>query len=262
MPAPTGWTAAAPPPDGGVRDGVELRSSSNQYPSDGSAMTTDIEATGPSFSIAQQLEVRARTRSAIHAIAERVEVGMVEEDAAAMARDLLGTLGLRKGWHRVVVRFGVNTTKDFEAKSEPGVVLGENDIFFLDVGPVYQGCEGDAGETFVVGDDPDHHRARDDVRGLWNDIRTVWFDRGLTGRELYAHATSAASDRGWRLNLDLSGHRLSEFPHEAHYDGSLADVDLRPQPNLWVLEMAIAHPQRPFGAFYEDLLLEDQSFPT
>ena len=59
--------------------------------------------------------------------------------------------------------------------------------------------------------------------------------------------------------MNLSGHRLSDFPHSAHYDGSLADVDFRPNPNLWVLEIAIAHPERTFGAFYEDLLLDDQS---
>ena len=61
--------------------------------------------------------------------------------------------------------------------------------------------------------------------------------------------------------MDLSGHRLSDFPHSAHYDGPLAEVEFRPNPNLWVLEIAIAHPERDFGAFYEDLLLEDQSFP-
>jgi hypothetical protein len=54
---------------------------------------------------------------------------------------------------------------------------------------------------------------------------------------------------------------LSDFPHSAHYDGPLAEVEFRPNPNLWVLEIAIAHPERKFGAFYEDLLLEDQSFP-
>jgi hypothetical protein len=29
-----------------------------------------------------------------------------------------------------------------------------------------------------------------------------------------------------------------------------------------VLEMAIRHPTRQFGAFYEDLLLDDQSFAS
>ena len=61
--------------------------------------------------------------------------------------------------------------------------------------------------------------------------------------------------------MDLSGHRLSDYPHSAHYDGPLAEVGFTPSPNLWVLEIAIAHPDKTFGAFYEDLLLEDQSFP-
>jgi len=141
------------------------------------------------------------------------------------------------------------------------VVLQENDIFFIDIGPIFQNCEGDAGDTFVFGDDPDHHRAKKDVRTIWEDVRQVWFDEHITGQELYCYAEEAARTLGWTLNLDLSGHRLSDYPHSAHYDGSLADVGFRPNPNLWVLEIAIAHPDGGFGAFYEDLLLEDQSFP-
>jgi Xaa-Pro aminopeptidase len=221
--------------------------------------TTDIEAIGEAFSVERQLDVRARTHKALNTIAARIQPGMVEEDAVAMAREVLGEMGMRKGWHRVIVRFGPNTTKDFMADSEPGVVLGDSDIFFIDIGPVYEGTEGDAGETFVFGDDAEHHRAKQDVRALWDEVRGLWFEQGLTGPALYEHAEKAAAERGWRLNLDLSGHRLSEFPHEAHYDGSLADADLCPKPNLWVLEMAIAHPERKFGAFYEDILLEDQS---
>ena len=221
---------------------------------------TDIEAIGTNFSVAKQLEVRARTHEALHMIAANITPGMVEEDAAAMARDLLGTMDMRKGWHRVIVRFGSNTTKDFEAKSDPGIVLGTDDIFFIDIGPIYGDTEGDAGETFVFGDDPEHHKAKHDVRALWDEVRNLWREKGLTGPELYDHAIKAAEQRGWVLNLDLSGHRLSEFPHEAHYDGSLADAALYPKPNLWVLEMAIRHPTKPFGAFYEDLLLDDQSF--
>ena len=59
---------------------------------------------------------------------------------------------------------GPNTTKDFMERSEPGVVLGENDIFFVDIGPIYGDTEGDAGDTFVFGDDPDHLRAKREVR--------------------------------------------------------------------------------------------------
>ncbi len=109
-----------------------------------------------------------------------------------------------------------------------GMVLGEDDIFFIDIGPVDNGYEGDGGDTFVVGTDPEHHKAKHDAKEIWDEIRAVWFNTQLTGQELYARAEEAAAGRGWRLNLDLSGHRLSEFPHSAHYDGPLADVDFRP----------------------------------
>lgn len=227
-------------------------------------MTTlsDLEGTGEHFSVAQLMEVRSRTRRAVGMIADQVEVGMVEEDAKAMARDTLSSLSMRRGWHHIIVRFGPNTTKDFMERSDPGIVLGPDDIFFVDIGPVYEGCEGDAGDTFVVGTDPEHHRAKVEVRAIWDQVRNQWFSQGITGHELYDYAIETAGTYGWNLNLDLSGHRLSDYPHSAQYDGPLADVDFRPNPNLWVLEIAIVHPDRPFGAFYEDLLLEDQSFPS
>jgi methionyl aminopeptidase len=220
-----------------------------------------IEATGHKFSLDELMYVRARTRRAVHLIADKVEVGMAEEEAKDVARSILTSLGMRRGWHHIIVRCGSNTTKDFMARSEPGVVLQENDIFFIDIGPIFQNCEGDAGDTFVFGENPEHHRAKRDVRSIWEDVRRVWFDEGITGQELYDYAVKTAEEAGWKLNLDLSGHRLSDYPHSAHYDGALADVGFRPNPNLWVLEIAIAHPDGGFGAFYEDLLLEDQSFP-
>src|ERR1700728_2627602 len=119
-------------------------------------MTTlsELEATGQKFSIAQLMDVRVRTRNAVKLIADQIEVGMVEEDARAMARETLTKLGMRRGWHHIITRIGPNTTKDFMARSEPGVVLQDNDIFFIDIGPVYGDFEGDAGDTFVFGDNP------------------------------------------------------------------------------------------------------------
>ena len=224
-------------------------------------MLSDLEGTGQKFSLDQLMDVRSRTRRAVGLIADQVEVGMVEEDAKAMARDTLSGLGMRRGWHHIIVRFGPNTTKNFMERSEPGVVLGTDDIFFVDIGPIYEDCEGDAGDTFVVGSDPDHLRAKEEVRLIWDMVRDKWFAEGITGHQLYDFAIETTKRFGWRLNLDLSGHRLSDYPHSAHYDGSLADVEFRPNPNLWVLEIAIVDPDRRFGAFYEDLLLEDQSFP-
>jgi hypothetical protein len=60
--------------------------------------------------------------------------------------------------------------------------------------------------------------------------------------------------------MELTGHRLSEFPHSAYYDGTLAAVSIRPKPNLWVLEVQVRHPTKPIGGFFEDLLLEDKDY--
>jgi len=37
--------------------------------------------------------------------------------------------------------------------------------------------------------------------------------------------------------------------------GNLGDFDAAPAAGPWILEIRIAHPTRPFGAFYEDLLV-------
>jgi methionyl aminopeptidase len=220
-----------------------------------------IEGTGSAFQLDGFLAVRARTRRAVHMIADQITPGLTEDQAKEIARTTLSSLEMRRGWHHIIVRCGKNTTKDFMERSEPGVVLQENDIFFVDIGPVYGDFEGDAGDTFVLGDDPLHLKAKKDVRQIWEIVRAKWFAKQVTGVELYQFAVKTTEELGWKLNLDLSGHRLSDYPHSAHYDGSLAEVGFKPNPNLWVLEIAIAHPDRSFGAFYEDLLLDDQSFP-
>lgn len=221
---------------------------------------TALERVGEAFDTGQMLMVRRKTRTAIHEIAARVEPGMIEEDAVAMAKDILKSHGMLRGWHGVYVRFGSNTTKTFGAESEPGVVLGENDIFFIDIGPVFEKWEGDGGDTFVVGTDADRSRCAEDARKLFHTVRKKWLSDGSSGKDLYDFAVDGARKMGWELNMDLSGHRLSDFPHSAIYDGPLADVGFRPSPLLWVLEIHIRHPEEPYGAFFEDMLLDDSYF--
>jgi Xaa-Pro aminopeptidase len=213
-----------------------------------------IEGRAPTFSVERFLAARERTLAAVAAIAEAVEVGMAEDEANDLARRMLAEAGLRRGWHRTVVRFGVNTTLNFHQRSAPGVVLQPDDVFFLDIGPVHDGYEGDAGATFAVGADPEMQRIADDVVAVFEATRDRWREGAETGRQLYRTAAREAEDRGWVLNLDLTGHRLSEFPHRVHFPGNLDEIDFVPGPLLWVLEIQLRHPTRPFGAFYEDLL--------
>jgi Xaa-Pro aminopeptidase len=215
------------------------------------------EALGPGHDREMMLLVRQKTRRAMHEIASAISPGMLEEEAMQLARTTLQQAGMRRGWHAIHVRFGPNTLKPFGVPSEPGVRLGDDDIFFLDIGPVWQGWEGDAGDTFVVGHDADMHRAARDVRRVFDEVHETWRSQGLTGEALYRHAAATAASMGWELNLEMSGHRLADFPHAALYDGTLASAPFRPSTALWVLEIQIRHPERPFSAFYEDLLLDE-----
>ena len=217
----------------------------------------DPEAVGPRFSLEKMLEMRTRTQDAVQAIAGRIEVGMTEAEAGKEARRTLAALGLRRGWHPIIVRFGANTARAFMDRSEPDIVLGPDDIFFVDIGPIHRGMEGDAGDTFVTGNDPEHHQARADVHAIWHQVRYAWLTEHLSGRALYRLAQRASAARGWRVNMDLAGHRLSEYSHKAYAGGRLAESDIVPSDYRWIFELAIVHPTRPVGAFYEDLLIRN-----
>jgi len=221
-----------------------------------------LEKTGTNFSHQALMTARRNTKKAISLIAQNIQPGMIEEDARQMAKETLERLGSNKGWHKILIRFGANTIKNFEDPSERGVRLGNDDIFFVDIGPVWGDTEGDGGETFVVGrnSDPDMKRCAQEVKRIFHSVRDQWLKTGMTGKELYDFAYQTAAELGWVLNMELTGHRLSEFPHSAYYDGTLAAVSIRPAANLWVLETQIRHPTKPIGGFFEDLLLEDSDY--
>jgi Metallopeptidase family M24 len=218
------------------------------------------EAVGPAFSEQQMLDVRTRTRAAVQQIAANIKPGMIEEHAVEMAKDLLADNDMVRGWHDVVVRFGKNTLKTYGAASEPGTALKDNDIFFVDIGPVWEDWEGDGGDTFVVGSDAGMERCARDARKLFHLVRHQWESTGMSGKQLYEFAAAEASRLGWELNMELSGHRLSEFPHAAIYNGTMAEIGFKPSALLWILEIHIRHPTAGYGAFFEDMLLDDSYF--
>lgn len=214
------------------------------------------EGVGPNYDRGKMLEARKHTFHAIERIAAAVRPGMRESEAVELARSILKDMGLLRGWHGVYVRFGENTLCTYNDKNAPDVTLKENDIFYIDIGPVYEKWEGDGGDTFVIGNDADMHAAARDVRKVFDLVRARWLQDRLSGRALYDYAEAAAKSLGWQLYTEVAGHRLADFPHKAFHSGSLAAAEFAPSPDLWVLEVQIRHPERPFGAFFEDLLLE------
>ena len=212
------------------------------------------EAVGPSYNIDAMRRAQANTWKAIETLSALIKPGMHETEAVALGKQVLADLDMQRIWHPLLVRFGANTLKTFKQRSEGDPVLGENDIFFIDMGAVWEGHEGDAGETFVTGNDPEMKACAEAAKTLFERVQAKWKNEQVAGLELYRYAQEQAKDMGWVLNLDIKGHRVSDFPHAIHRGGDLGDFDHYPNKGLWILEIQIAHPSKAYGAFYEDLL--------
>jgi methionine aminopeptidase len=213
------------------------------------------EAVGEAFSLPAMIKARDLTFEAVRRIAGEIRPGVTEGRGGEIAQEVLEAMGMERLWHRNVVRFGPGTLETFFGDFMPDYVLQPNDIFYVDLGAVWDGHEGDAGDTFVVGDDPDMHACAQTARDLWAEVARQWRDHGVTGEALYRFAKARAEALGWRLNWEVKGHRVSDFPHAIHKAGALGDFEGVPVSGLWILEIQIAHPTRPIGAFYEDLLM-------
>ncbi len=213
------------------------------------------EAVGTKYSVEAMQRAQALTWEATEKIAAMIKPGMRESEVIAASKTLLGTLGMDRIWHPVLIRFGENTLRTFSERSDNDPVLGDDDIYFIDIGVVFGAHEGDCGFTRTTGSDPEMQRCADDAKRLFDIVHQHWRAEGVNGQALYEFAKAQAEAMGWVLNLDIKGHRVSDFPHAIYKGGKLGDFEGTPNGGLWILEIQIAHPTRAFGAFYEDLLI-------
>ncbi len=199
---------------------------------------------------------RQKTWDAIHAISQMIKPGMREQEAIKMANAYFRDQGVKKFWHRTHVRFGKSTILSFDDEYTEDVELQENDIFYLDVGPVWNNIEGDCGNTFVVGSNPEHHKIKKDLKLIFDDIQEYWRAVNPVGPDLCAYARNLITQYGYKMHpAYVKGHRLSEFSHARYTNMSLFDFPDRPASERWIMELQICDPSLSFGAFYEDLLI-------
>jgi Xaa-Pro aminopeptidase len=195
------------------------------------------EAVGAAYRLDLLQLAQQRSWAAIDAIAAAIHPGMDEQSATRMALQVLQAQGMQRTWHPVLIRFGANTLNTFKQPSRTNPVLGDDDIFFIDIGPVFDGHEGDAGATFTTGRDAGMAACAAAARTLHAEVADFWHRGQVTGPELYAYAGERAVAMGWRLNPDIQGHRVSDFPHALYQGGCLgAGNPARPSaPALWCL---------------------------
>lgn len=177
--------------------------------------------------------------------------------------------GLRTHWHKRIVRAGINTLAVYN-ENPPEVVIGEDDLVFVDLGPVFEAWEADFGRTFVLGDDPLKHRLRDDALRAFDIGRRYFHARpDLTGAQLFAFLREQAQRDGWEFGGVIAGHWVGAFPHKARAEYAqegIADErhhlpmhgpDSSGHTQHWILEIHYVDRARRIGAFCEELLTLD-----
>jgi Xaa-Pro dipeptidase len=174
--------------------------------------------------------------------------------------------GITKYWHKRIVRAGRNTLAPYD-ENPPDLTVAEDDIVFLDLGPVFEQWEADFGRTYVVGNDPAKHRLRRDIEeGFAKGKQYFQQHPDITGAQLYAYAQQLAKEAGWEFGGRIAGHLIGQFPHE-RIQGDKITFYVHPEnptrmrtpdgsgrDRHWILEMHFVDRNRQFGGFHEELL--------
>ncbi len=217
-------------------------------------MSSPHENKGEHFNLDDYLRAQEKTRQVVASFAKKIKAGMTEKEGRALLESMMDDSGLEKRWHPTKFRMGANTTKNFRDNSED-YTLKDEDIFFADIGPVYYNHEGDFGETFTLGNNPRHKHLAQSAKSIFYTTQKIWKEKKLTGAELYAFAENEAQKLNLRLNSNMYGHRLGDFPHAVHSKEKLGKIEFSPAPTLWVLEIHVIDDELNLGAFFEDILL-------
>lgn len=204
------------------------------------------EAVGPQFNEKLFDQARQKGWELLHTLSSQVTEGMTESELLNLSKKH----SVEKWWHPTKIRFGMNTQRSFREPSEEGIKIKNGDLFFLDLGPVFEGHEADVGQTFRLGD-PNFKNPAEEV---FHELKILWVKDSLQGVALYEAACELAEKRGLLFNLKMGGHRLGDFPHALHHKGSLKDFEQVPQKERWILEVHLIERDHSMGYFFEDLL--------
>ncbi len=215
-----------------------------------------LDAQGKAQTLFAEVEAQKLVRPGIAETA-------INESIYALAREMYG---ISRYWHKRIVRSGRNTLAPYD-ENPPDLTVGEDDIVFLDLGPVFEEWEADFGRTFVVGQDPLKRKlCRDIEEGFAKGKKYFHEHPDITASELYDFATRLADEAGWEYGGPIAGHLIGVFPHEK-IAGDKISLYVHPKNHLrmqtpdaagrkrhWILEIHFVDRAREIGGFHEELL--------
>ncbi|MGB6306681.1 MAG: M24 family metallopeptidase [Steroidobacteraceae bacterium] len=223
--------------------------------------------------VAESLIAAQKKAEALYA--EVVDTGMIcagklESELSAEIHALARSkFDVRRHWHRRIARCGPNTllTYDDDAADRR---IGDDDVVFLDFGPVFKEWEADFGRTYVLGADPAKQRLVGDIAAAFQRGKDLYRTTpDLTAGQLYDFVAGLAAPAGWEFGASSAGHLIGHFPHERMPSDlerfsirhgnqqSLRAPDAKGKPRHWILEIHFVDRVREIGGFYEELLTLD-----
>ena len=196
-------------------------------------------------------------------VAGKTEIQLNEEICSLALKEF----GIRQHWHKKIVRAGKNTLSAYH-DDPPNRIIDEDDILFIDLGPVVKGYEADIGRTYVLGNDSRKLKLKKDVEAAWYEIQ-AWYQHQTTlkASTLFQCAAGKAEEYGWEFGGVIAGHIIGKYPHEQPLDPRSLELDIHPDnPNdiflhdedgnqrHWILELQFIDRENEIGGYFEQLL--------
>jgi len=194
--------------------------------------------------------------------------GKSEEQLNAEVCDLgLKRFGIEKYWHKKIVRSGKNTLAIYPDNPR-NRIIDEDDILFIDLGPIVEGYEADIGRTYVLGSNPQKLKLKNDVEEAWYEIQE-WYQQQIIVKasELFQYAAEKAKELGWEFGGEIAGHIVGRYPHEQPANPKSLELDVHPDnhndmflPDVhgcerhWILELQFIDKENEIGGYFEQLL--------
>jgi len=176
--------------------------------------------------------------------------------------------GIEKYWHKRIVRSGANTLFPYD-ENPKNLLVKEDDILFIDFGPIFEEWEADYGRTYVIGQDPSKQRLVRDIEKAWHDANKFYHSqKDISGKKLYSYCCNLAKEMGWEFGGSIAGHLIGHFPHEKLekedktnyiHPKNLINMnapDRNGNVRHWILEIHFVDRKLKIGGFFEQLLIK------